>query len=310
MSRRTLTLLVLASLAACKKDDGTDDTDVVDSDVDTDVVDADPPGVTSTTPTSGGTEVDPDAVIRATFDEDLDAATVSSATVHLTDDIGAVVIGVTVAGGEVTITPSSRLRTRTAHTVTIDASVTDLAGNALRTPYAWTFTTGVATEALLPTVEYTLRDGDSDGTPDFYVGGGPPDRLLMAKKGETLKDRPVLEFPIVGITSDDAVSAMLSLAISNLDPAGDQSYLAIYGFSADGAASMADWSGGASLGSVFVSDSATPTTRDVTSAVNAALLTGATHVGFRLESDGVDRVSIYASDETTGPDAPTLTVTF
>ena len=312
MSHRTLALLLLASLAACKKtDDGSDDTDTdTDADTDTDVVDEDPPGVVSTVPTSGSTEVDPDALIRATFDEDLDAATVSSATVHLTDDVGAVVIGVTVAGGEVTITPSSRLRTRTAHTVTIDVGVRDLVGNALSAPYAWTFTTGVASEVLLPTVEFTPRDSDGDGTPDVYVSGGPPARVLMAKKGGALEDRAVLEYPIAGITNDDAVSATLSLAISNLDPAGSQSYLAVYGFAADGAASMADWTGGVSLGSIYVPDSATPTTLDVTAAVNAALAADATHVGFRLESDGVDRANIYASDQGTGSDQPTLTVTF
>ena len=128
--------------------------------------DATPPQVVWTYPADGATDV----AIRATalrtdetgpiflplpfaqFSEALDPATVSDALVHVVDADGAA-LPVTVFHSaplhRLSIQPRQALQGQTVYTVTLGTGLRDLAGNALKTTYTWSFETGV-----LPAVVY------------------------------------------------------------------------------------------------------------------------------------------------------------
>ncbi len=127
-------------------------------------IDTTAPTVTDTSPADGATEVATDALATATFDEAMDAATLSDTTVGLSLGGAPVSSAVTYDGPSrtVTLTPPVALDSGATYTVTIDGA-TDLAGNAL-TPYSWTFTTAA---------------GDTT-PPDTTITSGPDDPSTSA----------------------------------------------------------------------------------------------------------------------------------
>jgi len=109
--------------------------------------DTTPPNVVSTTPASGATGVSIGTTVTATFNEALNAATVSTSTVLLKNGAAQIAATVSYASGVATLTPSTALSASTTYTATIKgggAGVTDVAGNALASDFTWSFTTGAA----------------------------------------------------------------------------------------------------------------------------------------------------------------------
>ena len=112
-------------------------------------VDASGPAVTATTPAAGATGVAVYGSVSATFNEALDPATVTTATVELRDAANAVV-GATVAYNAathaVTLTPTAPLAGSTTYTVTLrggaaEPRIKDFAGVPLSANASWSFTT-------------------------------------------------------------------------------------------------------------------------------------------------------------------------
>jgi hypothetical protein len=104
--------------------------------------DISPPVLAATTPADGASSVAVDATISATFNEPVQAATVSFT---LRDGGGAVVAGSVVfdaAADTVTFTPSAPLSIDTSYTA--EVSATDLVGNATSTPITFSFATALA----------------------------------------------------------------------------------------------------------------------------------------------------------------------
>jgi len=108
------------------------------------------------------------AAITAAFNEDMAPATMTSANFTVTCASPCT----TPAGGvsyvinsrTLVFTPSAALEAATTYTATVSAAATDLAGNALggnqalppaASSYVWTFRTGVAVDAIAPTVATT-----------------------------------------------------------------------------------------------------------------------------------------------------------
>ena len=105
--------------------------------------DTTPPTVTAVTPVNGSTSVPVTAGVSATFSE---AVQPTSVQLTLRTAGGASVAGTTSYDAQTdttTFTPSSDLANGTAYTATVEAA-TDQAGNALASPYGWTFTTAQA----------------------------------------------------------------------------------------------------------------------------------------------------------------------
>src|SRR2546426_499233 len=105
------------------------------------------PTVTVQAPAPGATGVPLNTTVTASFSKAMNAATITTATFRLravgsTADVPAMVT-VNAAGTLATLTPSSPLGAGTVYTATLAGSVTDVAGTALGTNVAWSFTTRV-----------------------------------------------------------------------------------------------------------------------------------------------------------------------
>ena len=109
--------------------------------------DTTPPTVTSVTPVNGATAVATGATVTARFSEALDPSTVNSGTVVLrTGSNPPLSASVAYNAGALsaTLTPDSALAASTTYTATVISGsngVKDIAGNALASDYAWSFTT-------------------------------------------------------------------------------------------------------------------------------------------------------------------------
>jgi hypothetical protein len=113
------------------------------------------PLVVSTAPANGATGVPLTQIITATFNEAMNAASISASTFTLAKAGGTSVTGaVTYSGMTATFTPSSVLAANTLYTATITTGAQDPAGNALTANVVWTFTT-----VALPVVTSTIPLG-------------------------------------------------------------------------------------------------------------------------------------------------------
>lgn len=103
-----------------------------------------PPSVTSTTPTSSATGVSISVHPTGTFSEALNAATVTTTNVTMTQGVTPVTISVSYLSNVITVTPSSPLSYSTNYTVNFGTGITDVGGLPLATTYSWSFTTAAA----------------------------------------------------------------------------------------------------------------------------------------------------------------------
>jgi len=100
------------------------------------------PTVVSTNPDDSDTDVDIDANIIVTFDEDMNPATLNTGTFLLSTEAGAYITGVvTCSGSSATFNPTSNLAYNTTYEARITTGAKDVAGNALAVDKTWSFTT-------------------------------------------------------------------------------------------------------------------------------------------------------------------------
>jgi hypothetical protein len=131
--------------------------------------DTTPPTVAVSAPVNGATNVAATATVRATFDEGMNASTITAANFELRDPSSALVAGTITydAGTRVaTFAPASMLGNSKTYTATIKggtSGVKDAAGNALAANYAWSFTTA-ATTPPPPTGGAVLKLGFDEGS--------------------------------------------------------------------------------------------------------------------------------------------------
>ncbi|MFE0511655.1 DUF4082 domain-containing protein [Streptomyces sp. NPDC058964] len=117
----------------------------VDVVLDTSTASTTPPTVTSTSPTSGATNVSITSPVSAVFSSAIDA---DSLTFTLKDPNGNTVPGARTlpVSNKVTFTPSTELALHTTYTASVQAS--DLWGNTMADPVTWTFTTSSTPPAV------------------------------------------------------------------------------------------------------------------------------------------------------------------
>ena len=107
--------------------------------------DVTPPVIVALQPGNGATAVAATATVRATFNEAMNAATITSATFELHDGGNALVpanVTYNSASQTATLAPSSPLAYTTTYTARVTTGAQDAAGNGLAADQVWSFTTG------------------------------------------------------------------------------------------------------------------------------------------------------------------------
>ncbi|MBA3664894.1 MAG: Ig-like domain-containing protein [Bacteroidetes bacterium] len=99
------------------------------------------PLVISTDPANNATGVPLNKIITATFNEQMDALTITPSTFLLKEGANSIAGTVSYAGNTASFTPSSPLLNGTLYSATITTGAKDLAANALSNDYVWTFST-------------------------------------------------------------------------------------------------------------------------------------------------------------------------
>jgi len=131
--------------------------------------DVSPPGVLGSIPADGSSGSDVNHLVVVSFDEPIDAGSVSIATFTLAAPGPTLVTGtVGTAGSSIVFQPDADLSAGVVYTATVAAAVSDLAGNALGTDHVFTFTTGATADLAAPTV---LETTPADAATAIAVNG-------------------------------------------------------------------------------------------------------------------------------------------
>ena len=131
------------------------------------------PTVTATDPRNAATGVAINKKITATFSEAMNPATISTTTFTLKQGATPVAGAVTYVGTTATFAPASALAANKTYTATISSGAKDLAGNALASPFVWSFTTVAAMDTTAPTVTATSPEIGATGVGINTESRGP-----------------------------------------------------------------------------------------------------------------------------------------
>lgn len=123
-------ILLIALISGCASDDFNEVVGVC-------------PVVSSTLPADGAFGVPLNQVVTINFNEEMNASTINSSSIVISEAGVAVPGTVSYSGNSATFTPTSRFKTNTLYSGKVTTAVKDVAGNALQTDYLWTFTTGL-----------------------------------------------------------------------------------------------------------------------------------------------------------------------
>jgi hypothetical protein len=156
-----------------------------------------PPVVVSTNPANGTAGVSIAKILTATFSQPMDPTTINAATFTLEQGTTPVLGVVSVLGAIATFVPTSDLALNTTYTAAITTGAKDLAGNAIASPYTWTFTTsacGQAPVALASAASFVVLAGstvtstgptsiigDLGVSPGTAITGFPPGTVVGAE---------------------------------------------------------------------------------------------------------------------------------
>jgi len=112
--------------------------------------DVTPPTVLSTDPLDVATAVVLNKVVSVNFSEAMDPSTLTASTFTLKQGATSVSGSIAYVGTKATFTATNILLASTVYTATVTTGAKDLAGNALASSTVWSFTTGSAPASLAP----------------------------------------------------------------------------------------------------------------------------------------------------------------
>jgi hypothetical protein len=174
------------------------------------VSDALPPTVTLTAPINGVTVALLDQDLTATFSEAMSPGTISASSFTLRPfDSATSLLGVVTFDAitdTATFNPDLDLTPNTAYTATITIDVTDLAGNAMTTPYTWSFTTAATPDTTTPSVIFTLP---LDLSTDVALNTSTSATFSEVMDPSTL-DSPALNFTLTQLVGNIPVPGVVT----------------------------------------------------------------------------------------------------
>jgi len=116
--------------------------------------DTTPPIVSIAFPANTATGVAIETKVAAVFSESMAPGTITTTTFTLNQGTTPVSGKLTYVGTTAIFSPAGHLLSGTTYTATITTGTKDLAGNALASPFVWSFTTGGTRDTTRPTVSY------------------------------------------------------------------------------------------------------------------------------------------------------------
>lgn len=210
------------------------------------------PAVTSVSPLSGATNVTTSTAITATFNVDINASTLTSGFTIKDSGNNAVAgaVSYNASSKTATFTPQASLANNKTYTATI-AGITDTSGNAMASPYAWSFTTAAAVITTTPvdvtthatlsggqaTVEVTARVNKTLGSSPLNVTVSDPSQAAinatnqwLAENGKAINATPLAMITVVknGFNNSDIVPGTAKIIITMAKPANFSTSTAYY----------------------------------------------------------------------------------
>ena len=185
--------------------------------------DTSPPTVTATINANGASNVATNTRVGATFSELMAPASITGANFSLKETASGITVAATVSysGVNAVLIPSSNLASARSYTATIKGGiggVADLAGNPMVSDYAWSWTTGGASDTTPPTVSATIN---ANGGGNVAINGKEGASFSEAMDPSTINNTNFLLIqttsgsPVPGIVSYSGVSAVF-IPLNNL----------------------------------------------------------------------------------------------
>jgi hypothetical protein len=150
-----------------------------------------PPVVVGTAPAEGENDVEPDSVVRVTFDKPMNVESVNAETFFVHSEVGPVegAISFDETGRLATFAPSGGLILSATYTAQVSAEVADAQGNLLGADKSW---------------QFTVRDGTWD-TPVVISGSGQ-----STKTAPVARNNPAGDVIVIWRESDDGQTPVWS----------------------------------------------------------------------------------------------------
>jgi len=172
------------------------------------VADVIPPTIVSTVPANGASNIPGNASITVNFSETVNAATVNSTTITLSESASGrpVPASVTLSADRksTTLKPSAPLKAATGYAISVSSALADDAGNLLATPYQASF----STDSTPPQVVSVTPAADSTAV--------PPGVVLTVRFSEQVDPSSVAGDQLSLVTSGVAIPGTVGVAADGL----------------------------------------------------------------------------------------------
>jgi outer membrane beta-barrel protein len=154
------------------------------------------PTVTFTSPVKGATAAPVKQKINAAFSENMDPASINSATFTVKQGTTTVPGKLTSSASTATFTPAKKLEKGKAYTATVTTGAKDLAGNGMAKNYVWDFTAYDVPKVV--GVLATLENSHFDFNSSAISENG---KTILNHNIAALKANPAMQIRIAGYTS-------------------------------------------------------------------------------------------------------------
>ncbi len=221
--------------------------------------DAAPPSVTSETPASGAAGVALSTTATATFNEAVQAGTISFTLTNSSGSSEAATVTYNSSNNTATLTPSAALAYSTTYTATVSGA-TDSAGDPMSAPFSWSFTTAAA---VAPTV---TSETPTSGATNVALSTAP-----TASFNEAVQSSPI-SFTLTnssGSSVAGSVSYNSTTYITTFTPTSALAYNTTYTATISGAQSTSGVTMSVPFSWSFTTDAAPPSVTSETPASGA-----------------------------------------